>query len=290
MMVGQERFSGINIRLTEELAKKKVLIVVHRGSNGGSVIENTIPAYVASYLEGADLFECDIVSSTDGVLYTCHDGFEKKLFGEKNNIRDMTSSQIDALLYHNWLGNVTPCHVQRFEEVLNHFRNGELFNIDRAWNDLERLDSLMRKYPHAIQQAIIKTPVEESYLEFFRNCSAKYMYMPICSTMEEVRLVLKETEINMVGVEMLFQSTDSEMFDRENIQWLKEQGLLAWANAIDMGSKHNLSAGHTDTRAISEAPDVSWGKLMERGYNVIQTDWPSLLSKYRKEWLKDGCY
>lgn len=290
MMVGQERFSGINTRLMEKLAKKKVLIVVHRGSNGGSVIENTIPAYAASYLEGADLFECDIVSSTDGVLYTCHDGFEKKLFGEKNNIRDMTSSQIDALLYHNWLGNVTPCHVQRFEEVLNHFRNGELFNIDRAWNDLERLDSLMRKYPHAIQQAIIKTPVEESYLEFFRNCSVKYMYMPICSTMEEVRLALKETEINMVGVEMLFQSTDSEMFDRENIQWLKEQGLLAWANAIDMGSKHNLSAGHTDTRAISEAPDASWGKLMERGYNVIQTDWPSLLSKYRKEWLKDVCY
>lgn len=289
MMIGQERFSEINANLSNQLAEKKVLVVVHRGSNGGSIIENTIPAYAASYQEGADMFECDIVGSTDGVLYTCHDGFEQKLFGEKNNIRSMDSSKIDSLLYRNWLGNVTPCHVQRFEDVLNRFRNGELFNIDRSWNDLPKLDALMRKYPHALHQAIIKTPVAEEHLEFFRNCPVKYMYMPICSTMEEVRLVLKETEINTVGVEMLFQSTDSEMFDLQNIQWIKDQGLLAWANAIDMGSKHNLSAGHTDTKAIAEDPDASWGKLMEQGYNVIQTDWPSLLSQYRNQRLGRNC-
>ena len=28
---------------------------------------------------------------------------------------------------------------------------------------------------------------------------------------------------------------------------------------------------------------AAWGVLMDRGYNVIQTDWPSLLASYRDE-------
>ena len=40
-MVGQERFQDINKALNARLAEKKVLIAVHRGSWGGSIIENT---------------------------------------------------------------------------------------------------------------------------------------------------------------------------------------------------------------------------------------------------------
>ena len=48
-------------------------------------------------------------------------------------------------------------------------------------------------------------------------------------------------------------------------------------------SGHELSGTYNDDVALSEGPDAAWGVLMDRGYNVIQTDWPSLLASYRDE-------
>lgn len=282
-MVDHNKYQDINKLLNAKLAEKKVLVAVHRGSSGGSIIENTIPAYTACLQQGADIFECDVVQSTDGVLYAFHDGNEKRLLRRESNIRTMSSETIDALDYYNGIGKVTEFHVQHIEDVLKHFCNGELFNVDRAWNDLAELDVLMRKYPNAVHQAIIKTPVKDEYLAFFRNNSVKYMYMPICYSMDEVRKVLAEEEINTVGVEMIAFTPESEMFDLKNIQWIKDQGLFAWTNAIKLGLGDDivLCGGYDDNKAITENADAAWGVLMERGYNVIQTDWPALLSRYR---------
>ncbi len=61
-------------------------------------------------------------------------------------------------------------HVEKLEDVLQAFTHGELFNIDRAWEHLPQLDALLARYPHVLGQALVKTPVREEYLEFFRRC------------------------------------------------------------------------------------------------------------------------
>ena len=284
-MVGQERFREINKLLNKKLDQKKVLIAVHRGSWGGSIIENTILAYMAALQQGADMFECDLIKSTDGVLYTFHSGYENRLLRQTEKLKTMSSEMIDSLTYYNCIGDATRQHVQRFEAVLKHFLGGELFNIDRAWSILPEVDALMRKYPHAIHQAVIKTPAQEEYLEFFQNCPMKYMYMPICSTVEEVKKALSYSDINMVGVEAIAKSAEAELFDPVNIQWMKDQGLYVWTNAITLSDheKHILCAGFDDNRAIMEGPDGAWGVLMDRGYNVLQTDWPTQMSQYREQ-------
>lgn len=284
-MVGQERFQDINKVLNARLAEKKVLIAVHRGSWGGSIIENTIPAYMASLQQGADMFECDLVKSIDGQLYAIHDTYERRLLKKMKNIKMMSSKQIDKLQYYNCIGEPTGQRVQRFEEVLEHFTNGELFNIDRAWSILAEVDEVMRKYPHAIHQAVIKTPVKDEFLEFFQNCPVKYMYMPICYSMDDVRKALSYTDINIVGVEAIARSEDSDLYAAENIQWMKDQGLFIWSNTITLSNydRHILCAGYDDNKAIMEGPDAAWGVLMDHGYNVLQTDWPAQMSKYRDQ-------
>ena len=81
-------------------------------------------------------------------------------------------------------------HVEKLEDVLQAFTHGELFNIDRAWEHLPQLDALLARYPHVLGQALVKTPVREEYLEFFRRCPRKYMYMAIVRTEEEARQAL----------------------------------------------------------------------------------------------------
>lgn len=108
-------------------------------------------------------------------------------------------------------------------------------------------------------------------------------HMPIVYNMEELRKVLTYDNINIVGVEAIAKTADSEMIDPENLKWIREQGLYIWVNSINLGRGHELSGTYNDDVALSEGPDAAWGVLMDRGYNVIQTDWPSLLASYRDE-------
>ena len=284
-MAGQERYKDVNRILNRELNEKKTLIAVHRGVWGGNVIENTITAYEAARFMGADMFECDLAQSTDGVVYVIHDGGERRLFGREENVKTMSSEEIDGLVFRNCIGEPSGVHVQRFEHILEHFDQGELFNVDRAWGILPEVDRIMSRYPHSIHQAVIKTPVKEEYLEFFSNCPRKYMYMPIAYNMDDVRKVLSCPDINTVGAEVIAPSVEAELFQEENIRWIREQGLYLWVNAITLSGlkQHTLYGGLDDDKALREGPDKSWGVLMDRGIEVLQTDWPVQMREYRKE-------
>ena len=93
----------------------------------------------------------------------------------------------------------------------------------------------------------------------------------------------KRTGFDVELVEAIAKTADSEMIDPENLKWIREQGLYIWVNSINLGRGHELSGTYNDDVALSEGPDAAWGVLMDRGYNVIQTDWPSLLASYRDE-------
>lgn len=284
-MFGKEKYKAINEKLNRRFEEKKVLIAVHRGVWCGNIIENTIEAYDACRAMGADLFECDLSETTDGVLYMFHDGGEWRVLGKDQSILSMSSEEVDSLMCRNCIGEPSGRYLQRFEQLLEHYTNGELFNVDRSWPSLAKLDEVMQKYPHAISQAVIKTPVKEEYLEFFQNCPNKYMYMPIAYNMEEVKKVLSYPDINVVGVEAILFSEETDLFQNENIRWIHEQGLYYWANAITLGNKpeHRLYAGYEDDVALAKGPEASWGKLIDKGIDILQTDWPYQLYQFRKE-------
>ncbi len=286
-MIGKECYREINENLNAQLKDKKMLIAVHRGSWGGNIIENTVAAYDLCRQMGADLFECDLSMTTDGVLYAFHDGGEPRVLGVDRNILTMSSQDVDSMVCLNCLGEPSMRRLERFETVLEHFHNGELINVDRSWEYLPQTIAMMNQYPHAIRQAIVKTPVKQKYLDFFRNCPEKYMYMPIAKTMEEIKLVLSYPEINTVGVELIANTPSDELFQKENIQWLHEQGLFLWVNSITLGGRaeHVLFGGLDDDTAVVNDPDLSWGILLDEGIDVIQTDWPMQLHAYRERKL-----
>ena len=291
-MVGKERFKEINHILNKELEKKKVLIAVHRGVWGGNIIQNTLAAFKACRQMGADLFECDLSESTDGILYMFHDGNEEQILGTKKSILEMSSQEIDAAMCRNSCGQPSGKYLERFETLLQNLSHGELFNVDRSWESLDTLHEIMKKYPHVISQAIIKTPAEDKYLDFFQNCANKYMYMPIVRSMEDAEKVLTYTDINLVGMEAIISSEDNGLFKDENIQWIRSQNLFFWANVLTLGNKpeHRLYAGYDDDMALLKDPDLSWGKLIDKGINVLQTDWPCQLFQYRQQKLSAASY
>lgn len=79
---------------------RHVYITGHRGLPS-EYIENTIRSERAAIQAGANVLECDISMSADGVIFVLHDDDAKRLFNyyEVDNIEELTIAEIQALQF-----------------------------------------------------------------------------------------------------------------------------------------------------------------------------------------------
>ncbi len=280
---GREKYRDINANLNAQMQDKKCLIAQHRGAHDGNIPQNTALAYKASLLLGADMFELDVSKSTDGTLYCFHDTTEDINLRLHTNIEKYSSAAIAEFGLYNSIWEPSGYNVQTMEEVLQEFCHGELFNVDRSWNKLEDTFALLNKYPHAVHQALMKAPAKAEILDKYESEATKFMFMGIVRTLEDIELILSYENINVVGFELIANSEDSAMWSDELIERLHAQGYFVWYNAITLSNmaKHILCAGYDDDRSVKEGFDKGWGVLINKKTDIIQTDWPALLSRYR---------
>ena len=114
------------------------------------------------------------------------------------------------------------------------------------------------------------------------------MFMPVCDSMAEVEAFLQLGDLNLVGVELLAHSPEDELFQDDAIQYIHSKGLFCWVNALtltDVKPTSVLYGGLDDDTSIRLGPDAGWGKLFDKGVDVIQTDWIDLLRELRAEKL-----
>jgi glycerophosphoryl diester phosphodiesterase len=83
-----------------------------------------------------------------------------------------------------------------------------------------------------------------------------------------------------VGAEVLFDTEDSEFATEAYVERMHKAGLLVWVNAIVYNHKAVLTAGHNDDISVVGRMDEGWGWLLDKGYDIIQTDWPMMLKQY----------
>lgn len=75
---------------------EKIVVISHRGEHLHHP-ENTIPAFQAAIDAGADYFEADIRTTSDGKLVLMHDNKVDRTTGATGLVKDMTFDQIRAL-------------------------------------------------------------------------------------------------------------------------------------------------------------------------------------------------
>ena len=288
MALGQMRYAQINTPLSQKLAQKKCLIAAHRGSWGGNITQNTVGAYKAALQMGADIVETDVTATTDGVLYSFHDGNEQRVFGVEKSIRQMDSKEVENYHPINTCNELTAARINRLTEVLDFLSHGELLNIDRAWNIIPQLLEVLDRYPNAKYQVVIKAPLKaKAAYEYLNVHPVKYMFMPICYSFEDVEAALSYPDLNVVGCEIIAFDEQMELFSDESIQRIHDRNLFVWVNAVTLGDVgvRPLYAKLDDDVSVLEDPSLGWGKLFEKKIDVMQTDWPALLYQYRRKIL-----
>jgi glycerophosphoryl diester phosphodiesterase len=268
-----------NKKLIDKCAKNNFLIAAHRGTVGGNILQNSFLSYKNALLHGADIVEMDVSMSVDGVFYAFHNGVEKVVFGIDKDIRKMHSSEIDKIFLYNELSLVTKKHLGKASDILPSLKDKCFINIDRSWFYWKEVLSFLGSLNMG-DQIIVKSPVVDNLLKELEDSKANVMYMPIIKNKDEWEKV-KTFDINVAAVELIFENTDSPLISKEFIEELKKESVLIWANAITLDDTIILSALLDDNTSIEKSFDEGWGQLIERGFNIIQTDWPALLRDYR---------
>lgn len=263
----------------QQAAQEKLLIAAHRGVAGGNVPCNSAAAFEAALRQGADIIELDISMSDDGVLYVFHPGMEPVFLGCERLISQMDSKQVDAMFLRNQDSTPTQYRVPRMRDVLNQLRGRCYINIDKFWTCPERIAEEVRAL-NMQDQVLIKTSDTPADFARVEQVAPDLPYMVIARDRDTFTDDLLRRNMRYVGVEALFDLDDAPIASAEYIQSMKDKGLIMWVNSIVYNYKTVLAAGHTDDISISEDPDKGWGWLKNRGFNIIQTDWPLALARY----------
>ena len=267
--------------LWERKEKDGVLVAAHRGTCGANIVQNTWLSCENALQHGADLVELDAILSTDGIFFAIHDGEEPSLWGMNRDARVMSSREIERFPVMNQLDIFIDQHVERLEYILKRLKGKCLINIDRSWfywKEMIRFLDKMQMY----DQILLKAPAEEKYLKELEESKSPVMFMPIIRTAQEWDLA-KKYNINLVAVEIVFEDLRVPVVQREFIQELHDRKVLAWVNSLTLYDDVTLSALLDDNRAIINGYDTAWGRLIDMGFDIIQTDWPALVKKYLGE-------
>ncbi len=265
-------------RLEEELRQKKILVAAHRGTCGGNIVPNTAAACKNAILHEADIIELDAAMSTNGDFFAFHDGEEAVALGVEQNIRTMSTAEVESLRLRNSLGKKCHAAASRLADVLLSLRGCCLINIDRSWFYWPAIfGELLRLGMN--DQLIIKSPPLPEYLRELETHAPEMMYMPICTVPADIEAAM-DAKVNTVAAELIFTDEGSELVSDAAIARMRGRGWVLWANAITLDDDTTLSAHHDDNHAILRDMDESWGWLVRKGFEIIQTDWPMPLRKY----------
>ncbi len=265
-----------------ENTRGKALVCAHRGVSGADIPCNTLSAFRVALEQGADIIELDVSKSRDGKFYVFHPGMERAHLGIPMLLSLLPSKIIERLRFLNQDNVPTVCKINTLEEILTFLKGRCYINIDKFWIDIPGISEIIRK-TGVEKQVIVKTDTTEKYLKQVARYAPDFMFMPIVTKKDEVTDRLAEEGVNCIGAEVIFRSESDEVCSDEYISSMHEKGRIVWVNSIVYNHKAVLSAGHTDNIAVVGEKDKGWGWLIDKKFDIIQTDWCLMLKKYIEE-------
>lgn len=272
----------MNVRnaLAEARRQRGVLVVAHRGVAGGNIPCNSLAAFEAALRQGADILETDLALSGDGQLLIFHPKKEKAHLNKDIHLNEMTMEQIRELRFVNIDNDPTAYGILTLDEFLERFKNRCLINLDHGWDDDMGLmiDAVRR---HAMEeQVLIKAPAKLKYAQIMEELAPDMMFMPIYKEEDTMTELLEQMNVNFVGAELVFAREDSVFASEAYIRSHQDKGRLLWANPILYYYKSQLTGGHNDDIAVTSDPEFGWGWLVDKGFDILQTDWVMPLCSY----------
>lgn len=258
-------------------ASKKVLVASHRG-DWRNYPENSIPAIRSAIEMGVDIVEIDLALTADSVLILCHDRTIDRTTSGKGLISEITYDSIQRVNLRAGHHVVTHWKVPTFEEALIACKDKVVVNIDKGFPYYDLIYPLLEKYD-MLGQVLIKSNVTaaraaETFSKYADNC----LFMPIVNFSKKAhRKILESYEGQqppLLAYEICWAEYTPEV--EQCMQKIISGNSKLWVNAL----WPSLNGGLCDDAAVESDPAAVYGKLVDMGATMIQTDRPQLLIAY----------
>ena len=252
--------------------ERGVLVAAHRGMAAGNIPCNTIPAFEAALRQGADILETDVIMNDEGKMFIFHTKQEPNHLNRQIRLEHMTEEEILAERFVNVDNDLTPYGVLTLDAFLETFKNRTLINLDHGWDFLPEMTQAIRRHGME-EQILVKAPSKLKFSQIMEEVAPDLMFMPIYKETDPLTEQLEQMNLNFVGAELVFATEDSPVAQDDYIQMHHDKGRILWCNPIIYSYKAQLTGGHNDDIAVTGDPEFGWGWLIDKGFDILQTDW-----------------
>ncbi|WP_207425744.1 glycerophosphodiester phosphodiesterase family protein [Pedobacter sp. SYSU D00535] len=259
-----------------------VLTCAHRG-DWRNAPENTLQALYNSIEMGVDIMEVDLGKSKDGHLILMHDKTLDRTVKAKGKPGDYTLAELKSFPVRNGTGHATHHRIPTFEELMLAAKDKIIINIDKGYQYLDDVVEVLQK-TGTMDQAILsinKNLPLDSVKAKHPNLPQDLLIMPVIDFRDEqaASAAMASYRSKKRVIYQLDFSNDTHPL-LNMVPALKKEGNGVWYNSI----WPELSGGHHDDKAVDESkPDESWGWLVKKDADVIQTDRPFQLVNYLRK-------
>lgn len=272
-------------KIVEEIRNpksKNVLVVCHRG-DWRNFPENSIPAIESVIKMGADVVELDIQLTKDSVLVLMHDGTIDRCTTGKGRVADLTYEELQKFYMKTAHG--TRCSldlkVPTLREALEVCKDRIVINIDKGYNHYGLVLALAEEMGMTEQILIKGSSSLASIREKMAANEQNLLYMPIITPTNAKSMALFEEYIADDEPQLAYEICWGEYTPEVEsaMQRLIADGSKLWVNSL----WNSLCGGLSDDVAWVTSADEVYGKLVDMGATMIQTDRPEFLLEYLRE-------
>lgn len=254
-----------------------VLVVSHRG-DWRNYPENSLAAVKSAINMGVDMVEIDLAMTADSVLVVCHDRRIDRTTTGKGLISSLKYDSICNVRLRSGHGIATTHKMPAFKDVLELCKGKVMINIDKGFDYYDEAMKLARERD-MVDQLLIKSKKPASEINAkFKAYPQNMHYMPIVAVETGNIASLAKNFIaeglTVPAYELVWSSPSADL--KKSIADVKSSHAKVWVNTL----WPSLCGGLCDDEAFEGNPAEIYGKLLDMGATIIQTDRPELLIKY----------
>lgn len=264
-------------------ASRYVVVACHRG-DWRNYPENSLGAIESVIRMGADIVEIDLKLTKDSVLVLSHDRTCNRMTTGKGDISTMTYDSLATFNLKTAHNVAIPgTRITTFQEALEACKDRIVINVDQGYQYYD----LVVKFTDAMDmtdQILIKGKKAREVVAREMEGS-RMMYMPIIDIQKPKGKDLfaqyedwyAQTGEKPLAYEVCFSELNEEV--EACCQKVIAQGSKLWINTLWA----SLCGGYEDDAAFEGDPDKVYGKILDLGTSIIQTDRPELLIGWLKK-------
>ena len=258
-------------------SSRYVVVVSHRG-DWRNWPENSIPAIESVIGMGVDIMELDLKLTKDSVLVLCHDRTIDRTTSGKGRVCDITYDSIRRCVLKTGHGVKTTHRMPTLREALEVCKDRIVVNVDQGYEYYDLVLAVTEELGVTDQILIKGKRSTDAVAAKFAEHPRNMMYMPIIDILKPQGRALfaeyQEKGIAPLAYEVCWNKYTPEV--KECMDKVVAGGSKLWVNSLWA----SLCGGLDDDAAFGGDPAEVYGKLVDMGATMIQTDRPELLISY----------